>query len=231
MVRYEYVQKDDPWLPHEPDDDVEESHRCSIRRTASDLARPRFGVRYLQTAGAGMTRLDDTNLAILKALQRDARITVAELARNVGRSETAVRERIAALESEGYLRGYQAMVNLDLVGFHAYATVRADFDGSRLDELGERLSRIPNVISARQMTGERPLLIAVLARDMDELDVVLQEKILPLGLRNAKVDVALRTLVEPRPPQLVRVDTDGGTARSAAERTVRALRQAATETP
>ena len=58
-------------------------------------------------------QLDDIDLAILRALQDDARLTVKELAAKVHRSTTPVFERLRRLETQGYIRRYVAIIDAD----------------------------------------------------------------------------------------------------------------------
>jgi DNA-binding Lrp family transcriptional regulator len=55
-----------------------------------------------------MARIDEVNLQILRLLQSNGRMSLAELAVTVGRSESTVRERVNSLELDGFLMGYQA---------------------------------------------------------------------------------------------------------------------------
>lgn len=154
-----------------------------------------------------MVRLDDTNLIIMRALQKDARTTIAELARVVGRSETTVRDRVAALESHGYLRGYQALVDLELMGYKAFAVVRASCDMERIDDVTKALRAIPEITRADLMTGDQPLVVQIVAADLTALEDVVERKLADVGLREMSVEVALRSLVETRPPRVIPVAT------------------------
>lgn len=60
--------------------------------------------------------LNRTDRRLLRLLQQDARTSYAELARQVGLSTTPCKERIKRLEREGVIRGYQAMLNPDMLG-------------------------------------------------------------------------------------------------------------------
>src|SRR4029450_7502562 len=68
--------------------------------------------------GAEMIRstLDDTDLAILRALQANARATYTEIGRAVGLSAPSVHDRVQRLEQRGVIRGYRAELDPDAVG-------------------------------------------------------------------------------------------------------------------
>lgn len=145
-----------------------------------------------------MVRLDDTNLRLLEILERDARTSVSDLARAVNRAETTVRERIAALEREGVLRGYRAVVDPEKLGHGARAFVLADCDRRGVPELARRLAAVPQVAGAWLTTGPRPLLLEALAPNLARLEQALEERIAPLDVAGLEAAVVVRTLVEPR---------------------------------
>lgn len=146
-----------------------------------------------------MVRLDRTNLRLLEQLQQDARTSFAELARNVNRAESTVRERIAALERDGILKGYSANLDPNKVGFRAQASIRADCDLSRVSNVRDRLAAIPQVVRARLMTGPKPLRIELVAEDLAQIEQVVENHIAPLGLEGLEVSLEVRALVGPRP--------------------------------
>src|SRR5688572_12193967 len=93
--------------------------------------------------------LDSTNLQILHRLARQGRTSIAELAQTVGRSESAVRERVAHLEAHGVIAGYGARLDLARLGLGMRATVRARIDPRRVEEVSRRLKSVPEVLEAR----------------------------------------------------------------------------------
>lgn len=143
--------------------------------------------------------LDKTNLALLELLQKDARTTIIDLARAVGRAETTVRERLAALERLDVLRGYRAVVDPVALGFGVRAFLRAPCDRQHVEELARRLAAIPNVLGAYLTTGEDALVVDVVAEDLERMEVLLEERLAPLGLDGVRPEIVLRPLVEARP--------------------------------
>lgn len=149
-----------------------------------------------------MVQLDGTNLRLLELLQDDARTSIIDLARAVDRAESTVRERIAALERDGVLRGYRAVVEPEKLGYRVRAIVRCGGDRARIGELAKKLTAIPQVIRVDVTTGARPLCFEVMAESLARLEQVLQERIAPLGLEAPEVDVVLRCTLPLRPPAI-----------------------------
>jgi len=63
-------------------------------------------------------KLDQTDIAILKALQKDSNRTVKSLAEDLKRSTTPIFERIKKLEREAYIKGYSARLNPKKLGLN-----------------------------------------------------------------------------------------------------------------
>jgi DNA-binding Lrp family transcriptional regulator len=146
-----------------------------------------------------MVQLDATNLRLLELLQEDARRTIIDLARSVDRAESTVRERIAALEREGLLQGYRALVDPEKVGFRVRAVVRAGCDRRNLADVAKRIAAIPQVVRADLTSGAKPVVIEVMAENLARLEQVLEERIAPLELQDPEVEVVLRPMLPPRP--------------------------------
>lgn len=145
-----------------------------------------------------MSTMDGTNARILEILQKDARTSVSDIARQIHRAESTTRERIALLEKRGVLLGYRARVDPKRMGYNVHAVVRADCDMGRLPELSRILRSIPNVTSAQMTTGEKPIRIEVFAADMTELEQVIAKRIAPLSLRDLEIGLVVQDLVPER---------------------------------
>jgi len=146
-----------------------------------------------------MPRLDRINRRLLELLQRDGRMSLTELARHVGRSETTVRDRLASLQSAGILQGYQALVDENALGFRVRAFVRGSCKWEDIPQVQERLRAVPQVMGVSLTGGGRPILMEVLVQDLEELVPLLQQRIAPAGLEDLEVEPVLQTLVRHRP--------------------------------
>jgi len=73
-----------------------------------------------------MLKLDDRDLAILRVLSTDGRITKAQLAERVGLSASPCWERLRKLEQAGIIEGYNARLNLKKLGPHVTVFVAAE---------------------------------------------------------------------------------------------------------
>jgi DNA-binding Lrp family transcriptional regulator len=153
-----------------------------------------------------MVRMDETNALILQSLQRNARMTMTELAQAVGRSESAVRERVTALELAGLLRGYQAQVDWAQAGLPTLAIVQARCDIKDIQEVARQLAAIPNVTRALLVTGPKPVMAMMRVRDLPHLEALLKQRFADGQLKDMEVQVTMESLVERRAPVLRSAD-------------------------
>jgi Lrp/AsnC family leucine-responsive transcriptional regulator len=152
-----------------------------------------------------MVKMDETNLHILQLLQRDGRMSLSDLSRAVGRSESTVRERVTALELDGILLGYEARVDWEKAGLKRLAIVRAGHSARPIAEVAKQLAAIPNVTQVLLLTGSKPLLVCLRVRDIQHLDTILKSRFAPGDLVDMEVQVALESLVDLRQPAILSV--------------------------
>ncbi|MFB9887764.1 Lrp/AsnC family transcriptional regulator [Balneatrix alpica] len=118
--------------------------------------------------------LDAINRKILLALQENARISYAELAKRVHLSAPAVAERLRKLEEAGIIQGYGPRLNLDKLGFPILAWVQCKVFRAKEREFKALALATAEVVECHNVTGEQAFLIKLATRSMAELDAVLE---------------------------------------------------------
>ena len=114
--------------------------------------------------------LDVYDGRILAELQRDARVTMAELGRRVHLSQPAVTERVRKLELNGVIKGYRAVVDLQRLGYGIRAIVRVGrVEYARVVKL---IEQTPEVVNALNVTGEDSWILEIAVIDVEHLDAV-----------------------------------------------------------
>ncbi|MBW1597357.1 Lrp/AsnC family transcriptional regulator [Streptomyces sp. JJ38] len=116
--------------------------------------------------------LDDTDLRILEALQRDGRASFAELARAVNMSASAVTERVRRLEERGAISGYSAVVDPEALGLDIMAFVRLAYPTGNYKPFHDLVAVTPEIVEAHHVTGEDCFVLKVLAASMRHLERV-----------------------------------------------------------
>ncbi|WP_375688486.1 Lrp/AsnC family transcriptional regulator [Pseudooceanicola sp. LIPI14-2-Ac024] len=116
-----------------------------------------------------MAKPDKINDRILQILTREGRISNLELAERVGLSPSACLRRVTALEREGVIRGYRAVLDPGArgVGFTAYVTVGLKEHTKAAQEGFEQaIARSPEVRECHNITGDREYLLRIEAADL-----------------------------------------------------------------
>ncbi|MBO9474767.1 Lrp/AsnC family transcriptional regulator [Shimia sp. R10_1] len=139
-----------------------------------------------------MPDLDDVDSLILNALRRNARISVSDLANEVGRSRTAVTARIARLEREGRILGYgitepasPSDASFGAIIFVALK-VRSDFDGFL-----SAAKKIPQIQSCTWIIGDHDFALVVRPGDKEELREVVERVFKIDGVKQTQTHMAL----------------------------------------
>ena len=117
-----------------------------------------------------MDKLDRYDLAILKELQVNARLTNAELAQRVGLSAAPCWRRVRALEEAGIITGYRAVIDRSKVDLGVLAFVRLDAErisGGAVRDLERAIQALPQVMSCHYISGTGTFELQVVARDLD----------------------------------------------------------------
>jgi Lrp/AsnC family leucine-responsive transcriptional regulator len=114
--------------------------------------------------------LDDTNLRLLDELQRDARLSLAELGRRVGLSSPAVAERLGRLEQTGVITGYRAEVDPRALGYTLGVVIRIRPAPRELGKVAELARRTPEIVECHRITGEDCYFMKAHVRDVQHLE-------------------------------------------------------------
>jgi Lrp/AsnC family transcriptional regulator, leucine-responsive regulatory protein len=118
---------------------------------------------------------DDKNVTLLRLLEKNPRAPISQLARRVGMSNPAVKERILRLEESGILAGYRLDLNPKELGYNVTAFVRIRPLPGRLTKVAELAQTIPEVTECHRVTGEDCFILKAFLREISELDRVLDK--------------------------------------------------------
>ena len=78
-----------------------------------------------------MTNIDSFDHKILELLQNDGRMTITDLSNHIGLSKTPCLKRVQKLEAAGYIRGYKAIINHDLIENNHIAFVQIKLNDTK----------------------------------------------------------------------------------------------------
>jgi Lrp/AsnC family leucine-responsive transcriptional regulator len=117
--------------------------------------------------------LDEVNRLLLDELQRDARLSVAELGRRVGLSGPAVAERLQRLEDGGVITGYRAEIDPRMVGLTLSVVLRIRPAPRELGKVAELARDTREVVECQRITGEDCYFLKLHVRDVEHLEEVI----------------------------------------------------------
>jgi len=106
---------------------------------------------------AAQAGLDQTDLAILRALATDAHLTNKALSARLGLAESTCAYRIRTLRDRGVIRGTQVQLALGILGFPIQAVIKVRLDSHDRDHVNRLyadLTRVPGVLQVLHVAGE-----------------------------------------------------------------------------
>jgi Lrp/AsnC family leucine-responsive transcriptional regulator len=146
-----------------------------------------------------MADLDDTDRRILRVLQRQGRLSNADLAEAVHLSQSACHRRVARLEAAGIIAGYVALVNPRAVGRKTVVFVEITLSGQAdevLSAFEAAVARVPEVLECHLMAGTADYLLKVVAEDTEDSAALHRRALASLpGVAQLQSSFSLKTVV------------------------------------
>jgi Lrp/AsnC family transcriptional regulator, leucine-responsive regulatory protein len=116
---------------------------------------------------------DERNIELIRLLLADSRAPVSELARRIGMSAPAVKERLLRLEESGVIRGYRLELDPAALGLPVTVYVRVRPAAGQLPKVIALAQSIPQVVECHRITGEDCFIVKVHLDSIENLDQVL----------------------------------------------------------
>lgn len=144
--------------------------------------------------------LDATDRRILTVLQRNGRITNAELSDQVHLSASACHRRVQRLEEEGYIAAYVALLDPRRLGRPTTVFVEITLQGQAdetLDAFEREVARIPDILECHLMAGSADYLLKIMAQDTEDFARIHRQYLSRLpGVAKMQSSFSLRTVVK-----------------------------------
>ena len=146
----------------------------------------------------GHISIDGIDKTILRALMKDARTPVLEIARNIGISGAAIHQRLRKLENSNLISGSKFIINPKALGYKTMAYVGIYLEKAKNNSDAVRqLKRIPEVLECHYTTGDWSILIKILCRDNDHLMNVLNKSIQDIsGVSRTETFISLNQQID-----------------------------------
>ena len=144
--------------------------------------------------------LDATDRRILTVLQKEGRITNAELSERVNLSPSACHRRVQRLEEESFISKYVALLDTRKIGKPTTVFVEITLQGQAdelLDAFEREVARIPDILECHLMAGQADYLLKIMAEDTEDFARIHRQYLSRLpGVRQMHSSFALRTVVQ-----------------------------------
>lgn len=142
-------------------------------------------------------KIDTINKKILYLLQKDARMTYKEIATELKRSETTIRDRIKAMERIGIIQGYTALINKTALGLNFFAIILLNpTSSSEIDTVTQKIKKVKNVVRLYEISGHHRLAVFMVAPSYSELKKIVNKQLLPIGLEDEEIISVLEAETE-----------------------------------
>lgn len=119
--------------------------------------------------------LDSKDKTILEILEKNARTSYMEIARNLGISEAAIRKRIKKLEEEEIILGYKANVNYKKLGFTNKIVMGVDTHSKDYFNVIKELKSFDFIKNLTRSSGDHMIMFEVWVKNIDELQNILEK--------------------------------------------------------
>lgn len=145
--------------------------------------------------------LDRYDRQILKILQQNGRISNQDLADKIGLSASPCLRRVRALEDNGFIIGYKALLDAKQLGLSLMALIQISMDQhtpERFANFDQKISKLPEVLECLLITGQdADYQLKVIVNDLDAFQELLLNKITRIkGVSGVHSSFVLRRVVD-----------------------------------
>jgi Lrp/AsnC family leucine-responsive transcriptional regulator len=156
--------------------------------------------------------LDPLDATLLRLLARDARTSIADLARVVGMSSPSVSERVKRLEEAGIIKGYEAVIDPKALGLPIAAWLRIRPIPGQLAKVAEILGGLGAIVECDRITGEDCFIAKAHIAAIEDLERLI-DAIIPYAMTNTSI---IQSSPVKRRLPLIPERSDGGRGRKTA---------------
>ncbi len=121
--------------------------------------------------------LDEVDLAILRSLRENARMSMQEMSRKSGISDATIQFRLKRMKANGVIERFTITANPAATGYAVTAIMLVQTDNERQDKAVKALAMIPEVTEVYEILGEYDLFLKVWSKSLDELNSLINDRI------------------------------------------------------
>lgn len=133
--------------------------------------------------------MDKLDVVLLELLQKNARITISELSKQLALSRPSVAERILRLQEKGIIEEFSARVSLDAVGRDTILFIQLSSLKVSPNVIEEMIAEDEDIIECHRVTGHIDYFIKAAVDGMDSMRLLI-DRLMPYGVVNTSVVIA-----------------------------------------
>jgi len=125
-------------------------------------------------------KFDKTDRKILEILQKSAKITNAQLSKDIGLSPAPTLERVKKLENLGVINSYHAKLDISKIGLGVTTFVLVTLSGhnkENIDKFIEEINEVDEVIECHHITGAGDFILKIISKDIPSYQKLMLEKV------------------------------------------------------
>jgi len=120
--------------------------------------------------------ISELDIEILKKLSKDGRISLRQLAKDLGnKSPVTIKRHVEELENKGIIINYGAKINYEKLGYEIMAIIEVTISKGKMFEVEEKIAENPNVFGVYDITGTYDALILARFKTREELSKMIKE--------------------------------------------------------
>lgn len=144
-----------------------------------------------------MPEIDNTDIKILKLLQKDATITVADIAKKIGLTQTPCWRRIQRLEQIGIIDRRVTILNHNMLDLPivVYVFITTDSHQQKwLDQFAATMREIPEIVELYRLSGEIDYILKLRVRDIAHYDDIYKKIISRITIKSVTSSFAMEEI-------------------------------------
>ncbi len=143
-----------------------------------------------------LKELDKVDRQIIDLLQEDSRLSFSKIAEKLGISAGTAYNHVKSLEEMGVLKGYTVVVDHIKAGFSLTAIILIQAEGKHLMDVESEVSKIDNVISVYDITGDFDIAVVAKFKDRNDMNAFIKNTLSMPYVRRTVTNVALNVVKE-----------------------------------
>lgn len=133
--------------------------------------------------------LDEYDYKILQILNENSRLSYAEIGRKISLSQSATKERVLNLVENGVIKQFSVDIDFTKLGYGLKVVMSLKFKNDEFKTFLNNLSRFPEIISCKRITGEYCLVAECILADSSHLENLI-DRLIPYGTPTTSVQLS-----------------------------------------